>query len=133
MEGDVLLAILFIAAMLSGVFIIFLAMRQHSEVMERQHRERMAMIERGHIPQAEAKGRDRGSSRSLSLGIIVVGLGLALMTIISVAGGSPDAGIGVGGAIVIIGAAFIVRSLVVRPDAPAAQPPPPLPPPKDLA
>src|SRR5688572_767779 len=128
MEGDVLLAILFIAAMLSGVFIIFLAMRQHSEVMERQHRERMAMIERGHVPQAEPKGRDRGSSRSLSLGIIVVGLGLALMTIISIAGGSPEAGVGVGGAIVIIGAAFIVRSLVIRPEPPAAaQTPPPVP------
>ena len=128
MEGDVLLAILFIVAMLSGVFIIFMAMRQHSEVMERQHRERMAMIERGHVPQAEPKGRDRGSSRSLSLGIIVVGLGLALMTIIGVAGGSPEAGVGVGGAIVIIGAAFIVRSLVVRPEPPpAAQTPPSVP------
>jgi hypothetical protein len=131
MEGDVLLATLFIGSMLSGVFIIFLAMRQHSEVMERQHRERMAMIERGHIPQAEPKGRDRGSSRSLSLGIIVVGLGLALMTIISIAGGSPEAGVGIGGAIVIIGAAFIVRSFVIRPEPlSTAQTPPPVP--KDL-
>src|SRR5688500_5870283 len=125
MEGDVLLATLFVGTMLSGVFIIFLAMRHYSEVQERLHRERMAMIERGHIPQAEARGRDRGSSRSLSLGIIVVGLGLALMTIISIAGGSPEAGIGVGGAIVIIGAAFIVRSLVIRPEPPTAQAPPP--------
>lgn len=127
MEGYELIAILFVFAMLSGVFIIFLAMRQHSESRERQHRERMAMIERGHIPQGEPKGRDRGSSRSLSLGIIVVGLGLALMTIISIAGGSPDAGIGIGGAIVIIGGAFIVRSLVIRPETPAAQGPPPVP------
>ena len=128
MEGDVLLATFFVGAMLSGVFIIFLAMRHYSEVQERLHRERMAMIERGHIPQAEPRGRDRGSSRSLSLGIIVVGLGLALMTIISIAGGSPEAGVGVGGAIVIIGAAFIVRSLVVRPEPPpAAQTPPSIP------
>ena len=118
MEGYELIAILFVFAMFAGVFIIFLAMRQHSETRERQHRERMAMIERGHIPQAEARGRDRSSSRSLSLGILVVGLGLALMTIISIAGGSPDAGIGVGGAIGIIGAAFIVRSLLIRPEPP---------------
>ena len=130
MEGDVLLATFFVGAMLSGVFIIFLAMRQHSETQERHHRERMAMIERGHVPLAEPRGRNRGSSRSLSLGIIVVGLGLALMTIISIAGGSPEAGVGVGGAIVIIGAAFIVRSLVIRPETPAAQAPPPVP--KDL-
>ena len=127
MEGDVLLVILFIVAIFAGVFIIFLAMRQHSEALERQHRERMAMIERGHIPQVEPKGRDRSSSRSLSLGIIVVGLGLALMTIISLAGGAPGPGVGVGGAIVIVGAAFIVRSLVIRPETPAAQAPPPAP------
>src|SRR5688500_20412884 len=115
MEGDVLLATLFVGTMLSGVFIIFLAMRHYSEVQERLHRERMAMIERGHVPQAEPRGRDRGSSRSLSLGIIVVGLGLALMTIISIAGGSPEAGGGVGGAGGVIGAAFTVRPLAPRP------------------
>jgi FtsH-binding integral membrane protein len=54
------------------------------------------------------------SSVALSFGIIVVGLGLALMTIISIAGDSPEIGVGIGGAIVILGAAFIVRSLVVR-------------------
>jgi hypothetical protein len=127
MEGDVLLATMFVAAMFAGVFVIFLAMRGRSEALERLHRERMAMIERGHIPMAEPQ-ISRASNRSLSLGIIVVGLGLALMTIISVAAGSPDSGIGIGGAIVIIGAAFIVRSLVVRPEVPPAAsriPPPP--------
>ena len=62
------------------------------------------------------------SSRSLSVGIIVVGLGLALMTIISIAGESPEAGIGVGGAIAILGGAFIVRSIIVRPDVTPSQP-----------
>ena len=38
------------------------------------------------------------------------------MTIISIASESPEVGIGVGGAIAIIGGAFIVRSLVVRPE-----------------
>src|SRR5687768_16828940 len=128
MEGDVLLATMFVAGMFAGVFVIFLAMRGRSEALERLHRERMAMIERGHIPLAEPQV-SRASNRSLSLGIIVVGLGLALMVIISVAGGAPDSGIGIGGAIVIVGAAFIVRSLVVRPELPP-QPPriPPSPP-----
>jgi hypothetical protein len=36
------------------------------------------------------------------------------MMIVSIAGGAPEAGVGVGGAIVILGLAFIVRSLVVR-------------------
>lgn len=132
MEGDVLFGLLFTVAMFCGVFVIFLAMRQHSEALERQHRERMAMIERGQIPLPDQNviiRRGSGaSSRSLSLGIIVVGLGLAMMTIISVAGGTPDVGIGVGGAIVILGASFIVRSFVVRPESQNSSLQPPAPP-----
>jgi hypothetical protein len=64
----------------------------------------------------------------LSLGIIVVGLGLALMMIISVAAETPTVGIGIGGAIVILGASFIVRSFVVRPESQNSSPQPPAPP-----
>jgi hypothetical protein len=118
MEPEALLiAMVFVFGMFAGVFLIFLALRARSEGLERQHRERMAMIERGHIPTTEPQ-ISRASSRSLSLGIIIVGMGLALMTIISIAGATPDVGIGIGGAIVIIGAAFIVRSLVVRSEPP---------------
>ena len=131
MEPEVLLfGMMFTAAMFCGVFLIFLAMRQRSELLERQHRERMAMIERGQIPLPDqiARRGSGASSRSLSLGIIVVGLGFALMMIISVAAGGPDVGIGVGGAIVIIGASFIVRSFVVRPESQNSSLPPPPPP-----
>jgi FtsH-binding integral membrane protein len=126
-----LFALLFAIAMFCGVFVIFLAMRQRSEVLERHHRERMAMIERGQIPLPDQTIR-RGSgasSRALSVGIIVVGLGLSLMTIISVAAGAPDVGIGIGGAIVILGASFIVRSFLVRPESQNSSLQPPAPPP----
>src|SRR5687768_6232321 len=108
--GDAAFALMFAVAMFSDVFLIFVAMRQRAEMFERVHRERMAMIERGHVPPVEPVRRM--STRALSLGIIVVGFGLALMVIVSIAGGSPEAGVGVGGAIVILGLAFIVRSLV---------------------
>jgi hypothetical protein len=121
--SDVAFAVMFFTAMLSGVFLIFVAMRQRSETLERQHRERMAMIERGHIPAASPERRSAPST-ALSFGIIVVGIGLALMMLISVASGVPDVGIGVGGAIVIVGAAFIVRSIVVRPSQPESPVPP---------
>jgi hypothetical protein len=131
MEPEMLLfGMLFTAGMFCGVFVIFLAMRQRSEFLERQHRERMAMIERGQIPLPDQSVR-RGSgssSRALSLGIIVVGLGLALMTIISVAAETPTVGIGIGGAIVILGVSFIVRSFVVRPESHNSSFPPPAPP-----
>ena len=125
---DALLAVMFTVVMFSGVFIIFLAMRQRSETLDRQHRERMAMIERGQTPPAPPVRRG-GSSLSMSLGIIVVGLGLALMTLISIASEAPSVGIGIGGAIVILGVAFIVRSLVVRPADNEPRVPPVPPPP----
>ena len=131
MDGPTIIAICFIVTMFAGVFLIFLAMRQRSENLERQHRERMAMIERGHVPLPETPQRSArgGPSRSLSLGIIVVGVGFALMAIIGIAGDTPDVGVGVGGAIVIIGAAFIVRSVVVRSETPAQPSAPRNPPP----
>jgi hypothetical protein len=127
MEGATLLAICFIFSMFAGVFLIFLAMRQRSETLERQHRERMAMIERGHIPLAETYHRasGAGSTRAMSSGIIVVGFGFALMAIIGIAADTPGVGVGIGGAIVIVGAAFIVRSLVVRPEPHRTTPPTP--------
>ena len=111
--------------MFAGVFVIFMAMRQRSQQLEMQHRERMAMIERGQVPTDAAQARSAarpapgrqpsGARRALmSLGIIVVAIGLGLMTIVSIAGGAPDAGVGIGGAIVILGLAFIANSLVSR-------------------
>jgi hypothetical protein len=130
------LAVVFSAGMFSGVFVIFLAMRHRSETLERQHRERMAMIERGQVPPPQPVQRGTGSSSlAMSLGIVTVGLGLALMTIIGIAGETPTVGVGVGGAVVILGSAFIVRSLVVRPAEPGPRvqpfsyPSPPVPPP----
>jgi hypothetical protein len=115
-----LVALLFVVALLSGVFIVYMGLRQRGMQLEMEHRERMAMIEKGSIPIEPASVRRAApgyarSSRSLSGGIIVVGLGLALMTIIGIAGESPEVGIGVGGAIAVLGGAFIVHSVVTRP------------------
>ena len=123
MQSEELFSLVFVLGMFAGVFIIFLGLRQRSQQLEMHHRERMAMIERGQIPLSDPEilhvrriPNVGPSSRSLSVGIIVVGLGLALATIIGVAGESPEVGLGVGGAIAIVGGAFIVRSIVVRPD-----------------
>ena len=126
MHVEELVAIIFVFGMFAGVAIIYMGLRQRSQQLQMLHRERMAMIERGQIPLTEPlPGTRRAgapSSRSLSLGIIVVGLGLALMTIISIAGESPEVGIGVGGAIAILGGAFIVRSVMVPPSSQSTPP-----------
>jgi peptidoglycan/LPS O-acetylase OafA/YrhL len=75
--------------------------------------------------------QDRPRSRSnrlLSLGIVVVGLGLALTMLIGFASRDANLAAGIGGAITIIGAAFIVTAYVVhgqgRRDEPMAEPRP---------
>ena len=135
MEASELFASMFSMGIFAGVIVIYMAMRQRSQQLEMQHRERMAMIERGQVPidQPQLHGpsgpphlyqlraRSDVGARFMSLGIIVVAFGLGLMSIISIAGGAPEAGVGIGGAIVILGVAFIANSLVSRntvPDAP---------------
>jgi hypothetical protein len=118
MHTEELFAILFALVVLSGVAIVIMGLRQRSQQLELQHRERMAMIERGIVPSPEGppSGGHRpvaaGVPRSMSLGIVIVAAGLGLMTLIGVAFGESEAGVGVGGAIAIIGTAFIVKSLV---------------------
>jgi hypothetical protein len=145
MQGEDLFAFVFMVGMVAGVIVIVMAMRQRSLQLEMQHRERMAMIERGQVPTepphpahrlAGAVSRPGApvvvGARYMSLGIVVVALGLGLMTIVSVAGGAPDAGVGIGGAIIILGLAFIANSLVSRsypPEVVSRNYPPDLPPP----
>jgi hypothetical protein len=124
MQSEELFASVFTIGMFMGVFIIYMGLRQRSEQLQMRHRERMAMIEKGQIPLNETPGEwDRQrqgsppSSMSLSIGIIVVGIGLALATMLSLAADSPEIGLGIGGAVAIIGAAFIARSVLVRPPA----------------
>lgn len=139
-EDVIFLLILPMAVIVAGVVVILAALRYRARMLELVHQERVAMIERGLTPPDLNPLNDphrlqpAGTrSRSFSLGIVVVGLGLAFMTLIGVAAQSPNEAIGIGGAIVILGAAFIVRSLLVTP--PAVSPPPappgrpPLPPP----
>ena len=124
-----------IAVMITGVVVVMAGLRHRAKMLELVHRERVAMIERGIMPPelnpilAEShRLRDGGLARgrSFSVGIIVVGFGLALMTVIAVAGGDVTTGIGIGGAIAILGAAFIVRSVLTASAEPLAARGPPV-------
>lgn len=131
MQIEELFAAVFCLVVLSGVFIVFMGLRQRSQQLEMRHKERMAMIERGISPAssdpvrmaAAMAARGLPSSRSLTLGIVIVAFGLALATVISLAGESPGIGLGIGGGIAIIGAGFIVNSLVNRGPVQAQLPP----------
>jgi hypothetical protein len=98
--------------------------RGKARVRELQIRERIALIEKGHIPAPEVDPlgfqratailehrRGRGPHRHRSAGITLVGVGLGLMLMIAFAGEAPQKAVGVGGFIVMLGIAFIINGL----------------------
>ncbi len=119
MSGEeVSVALVSLGTLVAGVVVIVVGLNYRARLRELRHKERLAMIERGLLPAPEFEAGSvatAASQRSLSLGIIVVGLGLGLTVLIGIAGGALDVGLGVGGAIAILGAAFIVRSIYATP------------------
>jgi hypothetical protein len=134
MQAEELFALVFVVVVFSGVFIVFLGLRQRSHQLEMRHKERLAMIERGLLP-TEVERRLSGGSpvplrtvaaaprRSLTFGIVLIALGFGLMTMIGIAAEAPQVAIGLGGAIVIIGIAFVVINYATRPSEMAAHEP----------
>jgi hypothetical protein len=131
--------------LLGGLGFVYAGIYSRLKAREMAHRERLAMIERGLMPPPETDPRipqfysavlARGSrsSRQRSAGVLMVGLGLALVMIISLVASDPQVGLGVGGAVTIIGIAMLVnaqlgqRDPVVPPGPLPTEPPPSSPP-----
>jgi hypothetical protein len=127
MQEETVIFWLFSFVIAGGVAIVISAMRYRAKVLEMVHRERLAMIERGVRPAGSLNAIDSSrpsarSTRMLSGGIVVVGLGLALAMVIGFAGGAPEIAAGIGGAIAILGGAFIVTAYVTQANKPAPEP-----------
>ncbi|MEZ5293836.1 MAG: DUF6249 domain-containing protein [Vicinamibacterales bacterium] len=109
---------------LGGFTMLGLAILRGTRQAEFRHQERMAMIERGMVPPDPVLG-DAGLRRAygakLTLGILTCGLGLALVLLISLAAGEPMLGLGIGGAFVMVGLAFVVSAFSTRRDPYAAR------------
>jgi Domain of unknown function (DUF6249) len=115
--------------LIGGVAIVLAGMYQRIRTLEMAHRERLAMIERGLVPPPERdpeafeqslRSRRVGASRATAAGIVTIALGVALALLISVTAGQPNVGVGVGGAIAILGLAFVINGYFAarRPDGP---------------
>jgi hypothetical protein len=123
------LSVVLVAAfgLAAGVAVIWIAIDNRRHIREMEHRERLAMIERGLVPSPERdpatfdrmmgavqEPPSRGASRARSAGVVMIGLGLAMVFILSFAAGAPEIGVGVGGAFVVVGAAFLVNGMLIR-------------------
>ena len=108
----------------------------NARIRELEVRERIAMIERGLVPPPEKdpqgferamnrydrvrdiddewSSRGRSPHRYRTAGVTLIGVGFGLMLMIGVAGGAVEAGIGVGGFLVVMGLAFFVNGWLTR-------------------
>jgi hypothetical protein len=150
-EEEVVLTIMMVIVF-AALAVLWMAMSNRRAVREMEHRERLAMIQRGLVPAPEsdplgfetAVGAFNDGSlkneRWRTAGTLTIGLGFALIILLTFSAGEFAIGFGVGGAFAVLGAAILVNSFhatrssrpsgrpyVQRPDY-SAPPDPPLPP-----
>ena len=112
----------FTLTIVAGVTLMIAAMNNRRRFREMEHRERLAMIERGVMPSPEsdpagfeaAAGlvpppEPAGAQRYRTAGVLLVGVGVGLMFLIGVAADASEAGIGIGGAWVSLGLACLLN------------------------
>lgn len=122
--GDVGLILFLLMTIVAGAALMIAAMHNRRLVREMEHRERLAMIERGVMPSPESnpaafeaaagflepdKDEVNRSQRYRTAGVLLIGFGLGLVFIIGIAFGAADVGWGVGGAWISLGAASLLN------------------------
>jgi hypothetical protein len=120
-EHEVVL-ILVSMVIFAGVGVLWLAMASRRAFREMEHRERLAMIQRGLVPSPESDplgfemqvepfhGDSLKAERWRTAGTLIIGLGAALMVLLTFTAGDVSLGFGVGGAFAVLGAAFLLSS-----------------------
>jgi hypothetical protein len=122
LEPETAIVLLMSLAIVAGVGLMIAAMGNRRKIREMEHRERLAMIDRGLVPAPESDpggfeaatglvGPPMGAaaSRYRTAGVLMIGLGLGLVMLISFAAGQPGVGLGVGGAWALLGAASLLN------------------------
>jgi hypothetical protein len=125
---DLVWVLIPIAAIAGAFGTAIAATMARARVRELEIRERIALIEKGLMPPPEVDphGFDRAmdhydrallsssSSRHRRAGIVLIAIGIGLFLMIGIAGDEPNAGIGVGGFVGVLGLAFLINSLFER-------------------
>ena len=126
MNESEVMVFLFSLMIFAGVAVLWMAMQSRRRFREMEHRERLAMIERGLIPSPEIDPatferrtnvtpptpETQTTSRTRSTGVMLIGFGLGLMMLLAFAFEVPEVGVGLGGAFALLGAAFVVNAML---------------------
>jgi hypothetical protein len=114
----------FAAMVLGGMGLIAVMLRGRQRMRELAIQQRIAMIEKGLVPSPETdpvrfetlvglrRPVSRTAARYRSAGVFIIGFGCAMFVLLCFAAGIPEVAFGVGGGIVIIGAAALINGLV---------------------
>ena len=126
MNESEMMVLLFALMIFAGVAVLWMAMQSRRRFREMEHRERLAMIERGLIPSPELDPaaferrtnvapptpEPQTTTRARSTGVMLIGFGLGLMILLAFAFEVPEVGVGLGGAFALLGAAFVVNAML---------------------
>ena len=122
--GEIGIFFFMVLIIMAGVTLMIAAMTNRRKMREMEHRERLAMIDRGLMPSPESNpaGFDAAAglaeapseapdrrNRYRTAGVMLIGVGVGLMFLIGVASGAPETGLGIGGAWVSLGAASLLN------------------------
>ena len=133
MQEETIVLTVFVLILAAGLALLLMSMQNRRYIRELAHRERMAMIERGLVPAPEgdlvqfepaspsgpvspATPTPRRGERFRTVGVAMIGLGVGMAFIIGLTGGSPEVGLGVGGAWTALGLASLVNYFLIRRD-----------------
>ena len=129
-ESEIVVVVLFML-ILSGVTVLVMAMVNRRKMREMEHRERLAMIDRGLMPSPEADPLRFESASGLTppppsteryrtAGVMMLGIGFGLMVLLTFAAGEPSVALGVGGGWAMLGAAALLNYYILtrRPQPP---------------
>ena len=123
MSEEEVVVTLITVVVFASLAVLWMAMVNRRAVREMEHRERLAMIQRGLLPAPESdplgfeegveafSGAGLKSERWRTAGTLTVGLGVALMILLTFSAGEFAVGFGVGGAFAALGAAILFNGI----------------------
>jgi len=122
---DLVLMTVMTVVVLTGAALMVAAMGNRRRVREMEHRERLAMIERGLMPSPESDPGAFEAAAGFALppetpgegyrtaGVLMIGLGLALILLIGITARNFSMGVGIGGGWALVGGASLFNYYLI--------------------